>query len=132
MFRMVVRNVYFVRHGETDDNKAGIMQGCLRDTLLNDKGREQAAALQRANKLPAKYETYSSPMKRALETCQIATLRDHDDIILDERLVERNFGQWTGKLKSECLARLATLGIDISEMGVSVDEIETWPAFSQR
>ena len=25
--KMVIRNVYFVRHGETDDNKAGIMQG---------------------------------------------------------------------------------------------------------
>ena len=129
---MVIRNVYFVRHGETDDNVAGIMQGCQRDTPINDNGRQQASELQQSARLPTDAEVYSSPMKRALETCQIVTLRDHDDIKLDERLVERNFGKWTGKLKADCLKRLAIMGVDMMEMGVSVDEIETWPAFTQR
>ena len=129
---MVIRNVYFVRHGETDDNVAGIMQGCQRDTPLNDNGRRQAGELQKTTRLPADAEVYSSPMKRALETAQIVTLRDHDDIKLDERLVERNFGKWTGKLKVDCLKRLAIMGVDMREMGLSVDEIETWPGFTKR
>ena len=97
-----------------------ILQGCQRDTPLNDNGREQAAALQQSKRLPSNVEVYSSPMKRALETCQIVTLRDHDDIILDDRLVERNFGQWTGKLKTDCLKRLESIGVDIMEQGSAI------------
>jgi Histidine phosphatase superfamily (branch 1) len=40
MERRIVR-VYIVRHGETDENRAGVMQGQL-DTRLNEAGLVQA------------------------------------------------------------------------------------------
>lgn len=38
---MVAARIYVVRHGETDENKQGVMQGHL-DTRLNDTGIKQA------------------------------------------------------------------------------------------
>lgn len=38
---MLVAKVYILRHGETNENRAHIIQGQL-DTLLNEAGRKQA------------------------------------------------------------------------------------------
>ena len=124
--------IYFVRHGLTDDNKAGVMQGCQRDTPLNDSGREQAVCLQKSNKLPEGAIIYSSPMSRALTTCKIATSASEEEVVLDKRLVERDFGDWTGKLKSDCLDRLARDGLNINDFTTSIDGIETWTDFTAR
>ncbi len=37
------KTLYIVRHGQTDLNKRGIIQGRGMDTDLNDEGRKQAA-----------------------------------------------------------------------------------------
>jgi probable phosphoglycerate mutase len=37
--------IYIIRHGETELNKLGIVQGRGVDSELNDKGRDQADAL---------------------------------------------------------------------------------------
>ena len=36
--------IYVLRHGETDENKEGIMQGNM-ETLLNENGRKQAMSV---------------------------------------------------------------------------------------
>lgn len=38
------KTIYFIRHGETEYNKLGIVQGSGVDSELNDKGRQQALA----------------------------------------------------------------------------------------
>ena len=38
----VLKTLYIVRHGQTDLNKKGIVQGRGRDTDLNKEGRRQA------------------------------------------------------------------------------------------
>ena len=40
----MTKNIYIIRHGETEYNKIGIVQGSGVDTDLNDTGRAQAAA----------------------------------------------------------------------------------------
>jgi probable phosphoglycerate mutase len=47
----MIKKIYLTRHGETDYNKQGIVQGSGIDSDLNGKGRAQAAAF---------YETYGS------------------------------------------------------------------------
>ncbi|MFM8374363.1 MAG: histidine phosphatase family protein, partial [Bacteroidota bacterium] len=37
-------HVYFIRHGETDFNRQGIIQGRGVDSDLNETGRQQARA----------------------------------------------------------------------------------------
>ena len=84
-----------VRHGETDWNAAGRIQGAT-DTPLNARGREQALAL--AGKLryerPARLCT--SPLRRAVETAEIigAELGLAPEML--DALREISFGAWEG------------------------------------
>ena len=86
-----------VRHGETDWNAAGRIQGCT-DTPLNARGRAQAAAL--AEKLRSSEERaealYTSPLRRAAETAEIigSALGLRPEPV--EALREISFGVWEG------------------------------------
>jgi len=65
--------LYFVRHGETEYNRKGIMQGAGVDSSLNKTGHEQAHALRRRfSSLPVDI-VYSSPLRRARETADVLT-----------------------------------------------------------
>ncbi|KAK6926978.1 Histidine phosphatase superfamily, clade-1, partial [Dillenia turbinata] len=58
------------RHGETEWNVDGRIQGQL-DVELNDVGRQQAAAVAaRLSKEPKVSVVYSSDLKRALQSAQ--------------------------------------------------------------
>jgi probable phosphoglycerate mutase len=95
--------LYYVRHGETDFNAQGRLQG-RRDTVLNEHGRRQAAqcgALLRAlfvrdHKRPEEFDYVSSPLKRARETMEVvrATLGlEPLGYAVDDRLVEIAYGK---------------------------------------
>lgn len=93
--------VCVVRHGETDWNISGILQGWF-DVPLNDKGRGQAHELATTFAHSAFAHVYSSPLGRALETAEIVT----SDLqlpppIAHEGLKERNFGAIQGIPKTE-------------------------------
>jgi probable phosphoglycerate mutase len=94
--------IYFIRHGETDWNLEGRLQG-QKDIPLNDMGRVQAEeAGRRLKALVPHYEDLAyvaSPMTRTRETMEIlrATLGLHPETYkLDDRLVELTFGVWEG------------------------------------
>ena len=89
--------IYIVRHGQTDWNIEGRNQGRT-DIELNETGIKQAE--ETAKKLEGKKfdMVFSSPLKRAYKTAQIIC---DDNIISDERLIERCNGDLEGKLKSE-------------------------------
>lgn len=64
-----------VRHGETESNAGGRLQGHL-DIELNEAGRKQAAVVaERLSKEPEISAIYSSDLKRAFETAQIIARR---------------------------------------------------------
>jgi broad specificity phosphatase PhoE len=92
----------FVRHGETDWNVEGRLQG-QRDIPLNDKGRAQARrngeAIIRAIPEVASYDFVASPLERSRETMEIARAAMGLDPVayrLDDRLREITFGDWEG------------------------------------
>jgi broad specificity phosphatase PhoE len=94
--------IYFIRHGETDWNLEGRLQG-QKDIPLNDVGRVQAEEAGRKLKaLAPHYEDLAyvaSPMTRTRETMEIlrGTIGLHPETYkLDERLVELTFGSWEG------------------------------------
>lgn len=89
--------IYFVRHGQTEWNKIGKMQGHM-DIELNDEGRAQAEVVKEKLKGVTFDKVFSSPLKRAIETAQIIT---DQDITIDQRLIERFNGELEGKLKNE-------------------------------
>jgi len=109
--------LYYVRHGETDFNSEGRLQG-RRDTVLNAHGRRQAAEcgvllhdlFVRDHRRPGDFEYVSSPLKRARETMEIlrATLGlEPHDYEIDARLVEIAYGEWEGLTLPEIDARNA-------------------------
>ena len=61
--------LYIIRHGQTDWNVEGKIQG-RQDIPLNDMGRRQARALADGMKSRPVAAVYSSPQKRAMETAE--------------------------------------------------------------
>lgn len=103
--------LYLVRHGETDWNAQGRLQGG-HDIPLNALGRAQAAAAARILKglvrNPGALDYVASPLSRARATMEI--LRETlglpaADYRADERLVEIGFGEWEGLTWPEIRAR---------------------------
>lgn len=64
-----VKHIYFVRHGESENNAARIRQG--EDSNLSEKGREQAQFVaERFTRIPIEL-IVASPFPRALQTAEI-------------------------------------------------------------
>ncbi len=64
------KKIYLIRHGQTDLNKQGIVQGKGIDSSLNDCGRKQAEAFYEAYKNVAFDKVYTSTLKRAHQTVE--------------------------------------------------------------
>ncbi len=91
---------FLLRHGETDWNLAGRLQGRA-DIPLNQKGRVQIghAAEVLGRVYPAIDLIIASPLARARESAEIVADRlayDKSDIIVEPLLVERCFGMGEG------------------------------------
>jgi probable phosphoglycerate mutase len=67
---MIQKTLYIVRHGQTDLNKQGIVQGRGRDTDLNDEGRSQANLFFQAYKDVHFDKIYISKLKRTQQSVQ--------------------------------------------------------------
>ena len=88
--------VTFVRHGQTDWNRAGRMQGIL-DIPLNEKGLEQARETARLLKDEQFDAVYLSPLLRTRQTAQIICEGRRVPMIEERRLIERDMGEFEGK-----------------------------------
>ena len=88
-------NIYIVRHGQTDSNKIKDRFGGRVDVLLNDTGRDEARELKSKLEGITFDRVYSSPLKRAYET---ATIISDNNIIVDDRIIERSNGDLEGRL----------------------------------
>ncbi|KAH6918329.1 histidine phosphatase superfamily, partial [Coprinopsis sp. MPI-PUGE-AT-0042] len=101
--------VYIVRHGETAENRSGILQGQL-DTELNEQGLDQARLAGDALKdVPFSF-AITSDLKRAKATAQ-SILKHHPAATLQEdaALRERSMGKFQGsRITKEVKIGIAT------------------------
>jgi broad specificity phosphatase PhoE len=93
--------IIFVRHGETDWNKQGLIQGSV-DTDLNETGHDQAQAVARLlaeHEIDWRgYDIVVSPQRRAQQTASyILNALQRDITATDPRVRELGFGVWEGK-----------------------------------
>ena len=88
--------LYLVRHGETIDNAAQILQGQLQGEL-NEKGIQQAEATRDKFKNEQIDVFVSSDLKRSIDTCRIIAAPHHKDVETTPLLRERDWGDFTGK-----------------------------------
>lgn len=93
--------LYIVRHGETDTNYEGRINGMSTDKPLNAKGIKQVEELENEIDINNFDEIYSSPLKRAMQTAEILN-QGALEIQQDKRLAEADYGSWDG-LKEEDL-----------------------------
>src|SRR6185369_5325047 len=93
--------IYFVRHGESEANLKGVFAGQRDDSLLTQKGREQARKT--AENIKEKGLVFdriiSSPLKRTFETAKIIASIigfDTNKIEIDSCITEYDMGNLTG------------------------------------
>jgi len=105
------RTFIIIRHGETDWNRIGRLQG-QRDTPLNDRGRRQARRnglaladyLSHIDRRPEDFIWHASPMSRTRETLDLVRAgmgSAPGDCLFDDRLKEFTFGDWEGEILGE-------------------------------
>jgi 2,3-bisphosphoglycerate-dependent phosphoglycerate mutase len=90
-----VTTLLLVRHGETDWNADGRLQGQT-DTPLSDFGRDQARRLAKELESEEIEAIYASDLSRARETAEIVGERLGLPIVLDPDLREKDWGTWEG------------------------------------
>lgn len=93
-------NLYVIRHGQTEWNVLKKMQGSV-DIPLNEKGLEQAR-IAKENLHGIEIDMiFCSPLIRARQTADIINTDRKLNIIIDDRLKERNYGEFEGINKQE-------------------------------
>jgi broad specificity phosphatase PhoE len=111
---MPAPTIYYIRHGETEWNAEGKLQGA-QDIPLNDLGRKQAAnaggilagLFARDGRNEQALPFVASPLGRARSTMELVRdalkLPPHDYSI-DDRLREIGYGHWEGSTLSQMQA----------------------------
>ncbi|MGI6710065.1 MAG: histidine phosphatase family protein [Bacilli bacterium] len=113
--------ICFIRHGETNWNSQSLIQGII-DNPLNDNGIKQAENLAlELLKTQIKWDVvFSSPLARAFDTAKIVSkkINYHSNIIIDNNVIERDFGKIEGMKLSEQVYNLI-----ISEKEPSLEKV---------
>jgi broad specificity phosphatase PhoE len=95
--------LYFARHGQSVWNEVRKFQGST-DVELSELGRQQAAALGRALRRRRFAACYVSPMRRAVETAEIALKEARVPLTPLHDLRELCLGEWEGRTVDEIKA----------------------------
>jgi probable phosphomutase (TIGR03848 family) len=89
--------VILLRHGRSTSNTAGVLAGRSEGVDLDDKGREQAVGLiDRIGDLRIR-AVVCSPLLRCRRTVEPLTEALSLEPLIDERLAEVDYGEWTGR-----------------------------------
>lgn len=87
--------IYIVRHGQTEKNKANVLQG-RSDVPLNEAGIRQAEDVRdRFRSLGIQFDkVYTSPLIRAVQTAKI--IAEGASPMIEGRLIEMDYGPYEG------------------------------------
>ena len=89
-----MKHLYYIRHGLSEMNKAGLFAGST-DTPLTEEGRIAALAAGKKSKALSIDTIVASPLSRALDTAQLfaeGAELPPEIILTNKLLVERDFG----------------------------------------
>lgn len=94
--------IYLIRHGQTDWNIQGRIQGS-HDIPLNEAGQRQATQLAEGMDSRPVSRIFSSTLTRAMETAQKIGSRQNVEIYPMPQLIEVEFGKWEGMTWEEIM-----------------------------
>lgn len=92
--------LYLIRHGETEWNKIGIIQG-QSDSALTEEGEKQVKQTSSELKNIQFDAIFSSDLHRAYKTAEIINLERELVIQTSKALRERNYGHYEGTSREE-------------------------------
>ncbi len=128
------KTFYLVRHGQTEWNKIGRIQG-LTDIPLSDFGQKQAGDIAKhllKVGVPISY-IYTSPLKRASMTADIISEKIGINVNKSPFLKEVCFGDAEGKIYSELPSHLKSLfdaifvgGSNVGNVNMRLSNAETF------
>ena len=90
-----------LRHAHSEANNAGILAGQLEGIGLSKDGIAQVKKLNSSFENLKIDRIISSPMQRCLETIEGIAKSKKKRISIDKRLIEMNYGSWSGKKLSK-------------------------------
>lgn len=126
--------IWLTRHGQTNLNKAHLMQGRT-DEPLNASGILQAETmrkiLEKDNPGLVFDAVYSSPLERAKKTASIIGAVPVSELIVDERLIETDFGKYE-KRNYALMGPVMTLFWLCPEVFPAPSTVETIPSMIRR
>ena len=126
--------IWLARHGETDLNKNKRMQG-RSDVPLNETGRWQAGVVRKA--IASEYgevtfdAVFASPLDRAIETASIISGFSRDEIQIDDRIMETDFGKYEQRPYTKMGAAM-TLYWALPEVFPAPDTVESIASMRER
>lgn len=97
-----IMKIYIIRHGQTEWNKSGRLQGQT-DIALNENGRKLAALVGQAIKSIPFDRVISSPLSRSIETAQLVL---RENVGKAGELLRAQMGSTQGNKGEGCLGRL--------------------------
>ena len=98
------KEIYLVRHGETDYNKRGIIQGRGVNSSLNEEGHRQAMAFYEHYKHLRFDHIFTSNLQRTQQTVAPFINHGNYDYVAFEGLDEINWGKHEGQSPSDILS----------------------------
>lgn len=116
--------IYVIRHGQTELNVKGLINGQLEDALTAE-GMEQARNA--AKSLPSTIKhLYVSPLNRARQTAEILNAELNLPITFHDELKEVNFGKLQGTpYLPEYKKRHTSLDYDWGPSGENAEQVKT-------
>ncbi len=128
-----LKQLYFVRHGQTEWNAIHRMQGQW-NSDLSELGREQADV---NGKLLARLHieaVFASPLGRTLQTADIINQYLNVPVEHDKRIMEWDCGDWSGHLYEEVKVRWATewAALETDRFNYRGPNCENYPDMIQR
>jgi broad specificity phosphatase PhoE len=118
-----VATIYLVRHGRTELNRAGALRGRI-DVPLDEVGTAEAARLAELFASVALTAVITSPLARARATGVPIAGSTGAPLDVDERLLDRDYGQWAGCLQADVETHYGSLD--------SAPGVEAWTTLVAR
>jgi probable phosphoglycerate mutase len=100
--------LYLARHAQTSLNADGRLRGRL-DPSLDAVGQREADELAEVLAAVHPMRVVSSPLRRAVETARVIAHRAQAPLVIDDRLIDRDYGTWAGALQADVLAQFGSL-----------------------
>jgi broad specificity phosphatase PhoE len=114
--------LFLVRHGQTDANLKGYLQG-ISNGMLNETGLNQVNRLGRHLREVALDHIFASDLQRAIDTAASIANYHNLKVGIDSRLHEWNCGNLDGQLIADFLKMVKEIGKPISQLDLPGGEM---------